>query len=68
MARARNVEGLKEDQKCDKCYYLLKVERATYDCKKQMSSHKVELAESTCACLNHWNHNKSEEKGSWHGY
>ena len=68
MARARNVEGLAVVQKCDKCYYLLKIERGEYDCKKQMSSKKVELANNG-KCLNHWNPSKAEyEKGSWHGY
>lgn len=68
MARAKNVPGMKEDQRCDKCYYLLKVARGEYDCKKQMSSKPVELAKETNACLNKWNHSDSEHKGSWHGY
>ena len=66
--RAKNVPTLAEDFKCDKCYYLERLARGEYDCKKQETSHKCEIS-CNGKCLNHWNHSKADtEVGSWHCY
>lgn len=66
MANAKNVEGLLNDQKCERCSYSRKPERGIYFCTKKESGRKVEIS-SSGRCLNHWRHTDAEyEKGTWH--